>query len=482
MLEKKGKYSCAVSPMPTGDVKIPGTLNGVKVTSIGDYAFHMCEGLTSVTIPSSVTSIGSCAFNRCTSLASVTIPNSVTSIGRGAFAATPFYNDMPDGMVVLGGGLLCGYKGKCPSTVVIPSNVTSIAEGAFAETFRIFRRGEASGLKTVVIASSVTNIGDRAFSYCGDLANVTMLGERPNAPNNIFERCGKLKAIHVPANAKSWAGMKDWHGIPLVFDADVETDGSVNKGQDVEYKFNYNLDAYGNAILSGKTCVSPKPEGALVVPAMIDGHKVTRINGNFRGCDQMTSIMFPASLMTFPMWNVYVDAGGMFDGCSSLKNIGIAKNNPKYASVDGVLYSKDMKTLLAYPKDCREIKISPTTKVIECAACRTCNVVKSVKVPEGVESIGAGVFMSCANLEVVELPKSLKRIGSFFLGWSPKMKRLVFTGDAPEAIKDKFLGVSKDLVIEVKKGSKGWNGKDSTDLPKRWPLNSSNSCPIRYID
>ena len=46
-----------------------------------------------------------------------------------------------------------------------------------------------------------------------------MRGERPDAPNNIFERCGKLKAIHVPAKAKSWEGMKDWLGIPLVFDA-----------------------------------------------------------------------------------------------------------------------------------------------------------------------------------------------------------------------------------------------------------------------
>ena len=45
-----------------------------------------------------------------------------------------------------------------------------------------------------------------------------MLGERPEAPKNLFPGCRKLKAIHVPANAKSWAGMKDWHGIPLVFE------------------------------------------------------------------------------------------------------------------------------------------------------------------------------------------------------------------------------------------------------------------------
>ena len=59
---------------------IPGS-----VTSIGDFAFCGCSGLTSITIPNSVTSIGSRAFNYCSGLTSVTIPNSVTSIGDYAF-------------------------------------------------------------------------------------------------------------------------------------------------------------------------------------------------------------------------------------------------------------------------------------------------------------------------------------------------------------------------------------------------------------
>ena len=39
---------------------------------------------------------------------------------------------------------------------------------------------------------------------------------------NDFGGCAKLTAIHVPANAKSWAGMKEWQGIPLVFDAESQ--------------------------------------------------------------------------------------------------------------------------------------------------------------------------------------------------------------------------------------------------------------------
>jgi len=62
------------------NTKIPNS-----VTSIGDFAFHGCIGLISVTIPNSVTSIGAWAFYNCSSLSSITIPNSVTSIGDKAF-------------------------------------------------------------------------------------------------------------------------------------------------------------------------------------------------------------------------------------------------------------------------------------------------------------------------------------------------------------------------------------------------------------
>lgn len=56
-----------------------------SVTSIGDWAFSDCRGLTSVTIGSGVTSIGNYAFSRCIGLTSITIPDSMTSIGSFAF-------------------------------------------------------------------------------------------------------------------------------------------------------------------------------------------------------------------------------------------------------------------------------------------------------------------------------------------------------------------------------------------------------------
>ena len=73
----------------SGDIKVPSEViyNGTtySVTSIDNSAFVNCDGLTSITIPSSVTSIGYSAFNNCTSLTSITIPSSVSSIGKSTF-------------------------------------------------------------------------------------------------------------------------------------------------------------------------------------------------------------------------------------------------------------------------------------------------------------------------------------------------------------------------------------------------------------
>lgn len=56
-----------------------------SVTTIGDYAFYFCKGLTSINIPNGVTAIGYYAFGYCYNLTTVIIPSSVTAIGDFAF-------------------------------------------------------------------------------------------------------------------------------------------------------------------------------------------------------------------------------------------------------------------------------------------------------------------------------------------------------------------------------------------------------------
>ena len=135
------------------------------VTSIGEWAFDGCTGLTSITIPNSVTSIGDVAFYSCTGLTSINIPNSVTEIGEGAFQECTSLTHIiiPSSVKKIDSWAFKGCTGL--TSINIPNSVTEIGEGAF--------KG-CTGLTSITIPNSVTSIGAGAFACCTGLKEVTI--------------------------------------------------------------------------------------------------------------------------------------------------------------------------------------------------------------------------------------------------------------------------------------------------------------------
>ncbi len=167
-------------------------LNGV--TSIGNYAFSGCSGLTSVTIPNSVTSIGSQAFAFCRGLTSVTIPNSVMSIGDWAFRNCSGLTSVtiPNSVTSIGDYAFRGCSGL--TSVTIPNSVTSIGQLAFSG---------CSGLTSVTIPNSVTSIGDDAFRECSGLTSVTIGNSVTSIGNSAFWGCSGLTSVTIPNSVTS---------------------------------------------------------------------------------------------------------------------------------------------------------------------------------------------------------------------------------------------------------------------------------------
>lgn len=93
---------------PFKDYEIRKATVKYGITSIGDYVFRGCCGMTELTLPNSVRSIGKYAFDSCTGLTNLALPSSVTSIGNAAFVDCSGLTEL-----------------------ILPNSVTSIGDSAF---------------------------------------------------------------------------------------------------------------------------------------------------------------------------------------------------------------------------------------------------------------------------------------------------------------------------------------------------------------
>ena len=204
----------------SGSLDIPSNYNGLPVTTIGDFAFHYCISLTTISIPDSVISIGYRAFYNCTNLTSIIIPDSVTSIGDDAFALCSGLTNITIGDSVTSIGDDAFASCSSLTSITIPDSVTSI------EAYTFYG---CTSLTSITIPDSVISIGYRAFYNCNNLTSIIIPDSVTSIGDNALGRCSNLASITIPDSVTSigdWAFSSCSKLTSVRFDGDAPTIGT----------------------------------------------------------------------------------------------------------------------------------------------------------------------------------------------------------------------------------------------------------------
>lgn len=183
--EQTDGYACAYAVRPDGTAEItgwlgegelaeiPGEIDGLKVTAVGDRAFEGCEGVARIVLPEGLEALGDGAFSDCYSLEEIHIPATVARVGQNPFAGCENLKrlDLADGQ-------------RCLSLV----NGVLFADGGA----RLVFCPRMLPMERYVAPEGIERIDDRAFSYCNRLLSVALPDSVTQIGDNAFERRANL--------------------------------------------------------------------------------------------------------------------------------------------------------------------------------------------------------------------------------------------------------------------------------------------------
>ncbi len=239
--EDDGSHASAVSPKPTGAVTVPGTINNMFVTRIGEYAFWGCDSMTSVIVQGPVESIGDCAFAGCSSLLKATYFCNCPTTGDNIYIGVPlgFVSLVRTGTTGWDAALAAGVwqdrrlvgagpwtSGAC--TLAFDGCVLTVSGNGNMEDYDFGGDarpwcGGLNRIERVVVEAGVKSIGDWAFYRCPALATVEIPDGVTRIGGYAFKDCTSLAAVTIPSSVTS-IGNDAFHGCTAVTDVNCYAD------------------------------------------------------------------------------------------------------------------------------------------------------------------------------------------------------------------------------------------------------------------
>lgn len=194
------------------NIVVPDTIDGRKVTVLGNSTFQYCtqaSDIESVTLPDSLTTIEKNAFYNCEKLKSVTIPPNVSSIGLAAFVEglsesslteikvdpeNPYFSEK-DGVVFSKDGTkLIVFPSGRSGDYQIPDGTVSVGDYAFYYCVNV---------SSITVPGSVRSLGEGAFGNCSSLTKAVLNEGLEEIGEYAFQSSSGIRDIIIPASVKS---------------------------------------------------------------------------------------------------------------------------------------------------------------------------------------------------------------------------------------------------------------------------------------
>lgn len=214
-----------------------------------------------------------------------------------------------------------------------------------------------------------------------------------------------------------------------------------------------------------------------LIKKIIIKNGVTSIGrSTFRYCKSLTEVIIPSSIKSIEDNN--------FNGCPKLQNIIVDNGNVDFTSENGVVFSKDKKTLVRYPtgKEDKSYEIPGTVTHICNRAFLGCRKIQQVKIPANVKRINACAFDGCVGLKKVEIPDD-SNLEKIYWGAFENCNNLTSI-KIPAKVTEigPFAFKACSALSEVTFGGKKDLEKKGIDVFEDCPCNLVIKVPKEYID